>query len=104
RRGRHRILVSDWSSDVCSSDLPFQGCKGRRFLPEGMLSSDMERIAAERAIERAGIDRREIGLVLCGSSVPDHLVTSNACLLHERSEERRVGREAEPWSAAEYDD
>lgn len=65
-------------------DDPFQGAKERRIMLEGMLPSDMELIAAEQAIERAGIDPREIGLLLSHAAVPDYLVTNNGCLLHER--------------------
>lgn len=65
---------------------PFQGAVERRVMPEGMRSSDMELHAAREAIAAAGIDPKEIGLVLCNSGVPDHLVTNNACLLHHRLE------------------
>ncbi len=57
---------------------PFQGAVERRVMPEGMLASDMELRAANEAIERSGIDRRQIQLVLCHSAVPDYLVTNSA--------------------------
>ncbi len=65
-------------------DDPFQGSRERRVMPEGMRSSDMELRAAKEAIERAGIDPQEIGLVLLHAAVPDYLVTNNACLLHHQ--------------------
>lgn len=37
--------------------------------------------AARMAIERAGIDGRAIGMVLCGSSCPDHDTPADACNL-----------------------
>lgn len=63
-------------------DDPFLGAVERRVMAPGTLASELELRAAKQAIERAGIDPAEIGLVLVNSSVPDHLVTNNACLLH----------------------
>jgi 3-oxoacyl-[acyl-carrier-protein] synthase III len=65
---------------------PFQGAKERRVMPEGMKASDMELRAATDAIARAGIDAREIQLLLCHAAVPDYLVTNNGCLLHHQLE------------------
>lgn len=65
-------------------DDPFQGAVERRVIPEGTLASEIELRAARQAIEQSGIDPAEIGLVLCNSAVPDHLVTNNACLLHHQ--------------------
>jgi 3-oxoacyl-[acyl-carrier-protein] synthase-3 len=64
-------------------DDPFHGARQRRVMPTGMRASEMESRAARIAIERAGIDPAEIGLLLCNTLAPDHLVTNNACLLHE---------------------
>jgi 3-oxoacyl-[acyl-carrier-protein] synthase-3 len=65
-------------------DDPFQGAVERRIMPDGAPASDMEHRAAEAAIADAGIDRGEIGLVLCYTLAPDYLLTNNACLLHAR--------------------
>src|SRR5262249_58732808 len=35
--------------------------------------------AAEMAIERAGIDRSEIGMVIGGTSMPDHVTPAEGC-------------------------
>src|SRR5262245_65520820 len=66
-RRRHTRCLSDWSSDVCSSDL---GGAQRRQQPEQQHRGEA---AAEQEQERAGVDVR---LVEPG-----------------RSEERRVGKE-----------
>lgn len=65
-------------------DDPFQGTRERRVIAGEDEASDMEREAAKRAIVNAGIDPKEIDLVLCNSSIPDQLVTNNGCLLHEQ--------------------
>src|SRR5687767_13718714 len=43
---------------------PFRGCVERRIMREGELSSDLETRAASAAIENAGIDKKEIGVLL----------------------------------------
>lgn len=65
-------------------DDPFQGAVERRVMDDGMVAVDMEVRAAKQAIERAGIDPREIDLVLCHTTVPEYLLTNSACLLHHR--------------------
>src|SRR5438046_9676040 len=78
-RRRHTILVSDWSSDVCSSDL--SGC----CMPEHPARSILIRVRADG--ERALSER-----------------VYQQCW---RSEERRVGKECRfrwsPWQLTEYD-
>jgi 3-oxoacyl-[acyl-carrier-protein] synthase-3 len=63
---------------------PFQGARARRILPTGQTALDMEVAAATSAIERAGLDRREIDLVLTEALVPPALATNAACALHHR--------------------
>src|SRR5262249_57954607 len=76
-RRRHTRLVSDWSSDVCSSDLQV--------------------IAGQVAdLRSAGDDLRNAILALAAS---DAAVSNDSGLLHVRSEERRVGKECRSrWS------
>jgi len=61
---------------------PFQGVTERRVLPDHMSSVDMEVRAAQLAIERAGIDRREIDLLLTHTALPDYLLSNTACVVH----------------------
>lgn len=63
---------------------PFKGAIERRVMPEGMLTSEMELRAAELAIERAGIAREEIGVLLSTSNLPDYLMEPNVCKVHKR--------------------
>jgi len=61
---------------------PFGGVTERRVMPEDMSSVHMEARAAELAIERAGIDRCEIDLLLTHTALPEYLLSSTACVLH----------------------
>jgi 3-oxoacyl-[acyl-carrier-protein] synthase-3 len=63
---------------------PFQGSRERRVMPKGLSSVDMEVLAAEQAIGKAGLDRGEIDLLLDFALVPDYINTPNACALHHR--------------------
>jgi 3-oxoacyl-[acyl-carrier-protein] synthase-3 len=64
------------------ADDPFQGAVERRVHPAEKMSSEMEIAAAEEAIRKSGIDRREIDVVLTYSTVPDVLSAPNACVVH----------------------
>ena len=64
-------------------DDPFQGAKERRVLPETGAIAELETKAAERAIERANVDRREIGFLLSYSMCPDYLQVPSACIVHQ---------------------
>src|SRR5262249_60136751 len=90
-RRRHTRLVSDWSSDVCSSDLPCElnpsrslswhvptGCVPGKLL-DGLSSHGAAASPSRRADHALGVERRRL---------------SGA-----RSEERRVGKECRSrWS------
>src|SRR5437016_12472017 len=77
-RRRHTRLVSDWSSDVCSSDLD-----GRRL---GQDVEDGKTVFLVQRHEEAGHDRKVKGHValVAGAEIGDG-----------RSEERRVGKKGE---------
>ncbi|WP_323595251.1 beta-ketoacyl-ACP synthase III [Aliarcobacter butzleri] len=58
------------------------GIKERRIANEGETSSDLGARAGELAIERAGISKEEIDLVICATVTPDFLcMPSTACLI-----------------------
>lgn len=63
---------------------PFKGARERRVMPEGMLTSQMEVAAAERAIAAAGVDRSAIDLVLDSTTLPDYWMVPNACAVHAK--------------------
>ncbi|HSK00693.1 MAG TPA: 3-oxoacyl-[acyl-carrier-protein] synthase III C-terminal domain-containing protein [Kofleriaceae bacterium] len=63
---------------------PFLGTVERRVMPGDMSALDMEERAARAAIARAGVDLRDIDLLLTNTLVPDHLLGNPACKLHAR--------------------
>src|SRR3546814_11342159 len=95
------MRISDWSSDVCASDLAESAKHGVEFGSHAITSPD----PAIDLDERLGREAHEIGadLIVMGSHVPgfaEHLFASNAGYLAShaeisvfRSEERRVGKE-----------
>jgi 3-oxoacyl-[acyl-carrier-protein] synthase-3 len=58
------------------------GIKTRRFWNKGTQPSDAATLAAEKAIDEAGIDREEIGVLINTSVCKDYLEPSTACLVH----------------------
>src|SRR5262249_56992206 len=85
-RRRHTRLVSDWSSDVCSSDLAGSR-RGRGQLLVEPLSDRLEITADQRLASAAP-----------GTSAAWH---HHHCDGFRRSEERRVGKECRSRGAAD---
>jgi len=57
------------------------GIEARRYAADGEALSDIAIKAGEMALARAGIDRRDIGLLLLATSTPDHLLPPTAPLV-----------------------
>src|SRR3546814_7643130 len=82
----YEMRISDWSSDVCSSDLLFAELVGRRRVRFDLLIQlyvDDERTPIER-VARWEVPERKVG---------DVEIATGAAALDDRSEERRVGKE-----------
>jgi len=60
------------------------GISERRVAHEDETSSDMAEVAAQRAMKAAGIEAKEIGLIVVGTTTPDLVFPSTACLLQAR--------------------
>jgi 3-oxoacyl-[acyl-carrier-protein] synthase-3 len=60
------------------------GIRERRHAPPETSTSDMAVIAAERAIEAAGVDRSEIDLIVLGTLSPDYLLPATAAAVQDR--------------------
>lgn len=58
------------------------GIRERRFYPANTQPSTISVESANRAIEAAGIDYREIGMLIHGSVCRDHLEPATACRVH----------------------
>src|SRR3546814_13459891 len=91
------MRISDWSSDVCSSDL-----KLARVLAEGFAyqGEPMHRRITDRAARRARSYHRPHSYFSCRT-------TTRSATAHSRSEERRVGKECvstcrSRWSPYHY--
>src|SRR3546814_14335123 len=88
------MRISDWSSDVCSSDLQEgEGAHPRKAEPAeriGAEAADDERQGRRAACDDEAVEEvdREVRL---GEQVP--VVLQRPALRQERSEERRVGKE-----------
>ena len=57
------------------------GIKERRIASPEEAASDLGAKAAMRALERGGIDPKDIDLLIAATSSPDHLFPSTACLI-----------------------
>jgi 3-oxoacyl-[acyl-carrier-protein] synthase-3 len=70
----------------CSEEwiLSRTGIRERRFAEPGTGSSDLGVIAANRALEAAGITARDIDLIVCATYSPDMSFPSNACIIQDR--------------------
>ena len=60
------------------------GISERRIAREGETSGDMAEVAAQRAMDAAGIDPQDIGLLIVGTTTPDLVFPTTACLLQAR--------------------
>jgi acyl-CoA:acyl-CoA alkyltransferase len=60
------------------------GIRERRFWPPGMLPSEKSVESAEKALQKAGIDRGQIGALIHGSVCRDYLEPATACGVHHR--------------------
>lgn len=83
-----KIMTNDdWSKLVDTSDewiITRTGIKERHFAAENETTSDLVTRAAERAIEDAGIDRKEIDIVIVGTVSADNAYPSTACLVQNK--------------------
>jgi len=60
------------------------GISERRIARDDETSGDMAEAAAQRAMEAAGINPKDIGLLVVGTTTPDLVFPSTACLLQAR--------------------
>jgi 3-oxoacyl-[acyl-carrier-protein] synthase-3 len=60
------------------------GIRKRHIAAEGEFTSDLGYHAAMRALEAAGVDAKELDLIVVGTTTPDLIFPSTACLIQHR--------------------
>ena len=60
------------------------GIRERRIAAEGETTGDLAEIAARRAMEAAGVEAGEVDLIALGTTTPDLVFPSTACLVQAR--------------------
>src|SRR5207253_5382322 len=101
---RHTRWPRDWSSDVCSSDLPQETSEGRRemafVVPKlGNAMSDQRILRIEADAESA---QRDDPRSCSGWQLDDGAAPAPEAGVPARSEERRVGKECRGGRGREY--
>src|SRR5205814_5482390 len=98
---RHTRCLSDWSSDVCSSDLQDQFPLWEQFfVPHGPEHWTMDLLTANTLqLQAAGVPAEQIDTASICTACHKHDLYSHRAEGQERSEERRVGKECRSrWS------
>lgn len=60
------------------------GIRQRHIAAEGEYTSDLALVAAQRALENAGMDAREIDLIVVGTTTPDRTFPATAAILQQK--------------------
>jgi 3-oxoacyl-[acyl-carrier-protein] synthase III len=60
------------------------GIKARHFAAPDVPSSELAVIAAQRALEAAGLEAADIGLIIVATSTPDMVFPSTACIVQQK--------------------
>ena len=60
------------------------GIKERRYVENGVSTSDIAIPAVEMAMERAAVTKHDIGLIIFATSTPDYYAPGSGCLLQEK--------------------
>ena len=83
-----RVLTNaDLEKLVNTSDewiLQRTGIRERHIAEPGVATSDLAKIAAEGAIREAGITAADIGFIVVGTTTPDTIFPSTACMLQTK--------------------
>jgi 3-oxoacyl-[acyl-carrier-protein] synthase-3 len=88
RRLTNADLVTELAAQgVESSDewiVERTGIRARHFVDAGVNSSDLALMASRQALEAAGVDAKDIDLIIVGTSTPDMVFPSTACILQSK--------------------
>jgi len=75
------------------------GIRERRWVADEVNTSDMALIAAERAMAEAGIGWEDVGMLALGTSTPEAIYPSAACLVLNKVIQKKV--DSGEWTAAD---
>jgi 3-oxoacyl-[acyl-carrier-protein] synthase-3 len=67
------------------------GIKERRYVENGVSTSDLAIPAVEMAMERASVTKNDIGLIIFATSTPDFYAPGSGCLLQEKMDFPTIG-------------
>jgi len=60
------------------------GIRERHIVDDGIATSDLAKVAAEGAMQEAGITAAQLGFIVVGTTTPDTIFPSTACLLQDK--------------------
>mgnify|MGYP001756844786 FL=1 len=60
------------------------GIRARHFVADGVFSSDLGLEASKAALQAAGLDAKDIDLIIVATSTPDMVFPSTACILQNK--------------------
>lgn len=66
------------------------GIKERRIVEKGQTTSDLAEEASLKALKAAGVDARDVDLILVATTTPDMIMPSLACVLQNRLHAKRA--------------
>ncbi len=81
------VTNADLEKKVDTSDawiVERTGIRQRHIAVKGQTTCDLAEVAARRAIAAAGMDTRDIDLIIVATTTPDKVFPSTACLLQQR--------------------
>ena len=67
------------------------GIKERRYVENGIFTSDLAVSAVEMALENAKISKKQIGLIIFATSTPDYYAPGSGCLLQDKMNFPNIG-------------
>ena len=66
------------------------GIRERQWVDNGVNTSDLALVAAEKALAEAGIGWRDIGILAVGSSTPEAIFPSTACMVLNKAIKKKI--------------
>lgn len=88
------VTNADLEKIVDTSDQWIQertGIKQRHMAADGQYTSDLAFEASKKAIEAAGLEATDLDLIIVGSTTPDLVFPSTACLLQSKLQAPNIG-------------